>query len=241
MIVEHIRGIDLYEPYVPKSPDEKHISVTSLLKPAYQVWLKIKEQPTDLVDVNMDAAILGSLVHFALEQLVSSKIAKRFEERISFVVDGVTINGQFDLVVDGHVSDYKTGKLSKLDNLESYIWQLSIYRWLIWKAFNKVLKDTGFLVFILLDFSIMHIDTPEYRKHNVTSMFHEEEVKLHSFEEVEIFIRETLTEINGDEAPDQCETWYSFKARKHLRCEFFCEYRNVCQYQKKHQEKLEDW
>ena len=235
MIVEHIKALDLYDPYIPEG-DEKHISVTSLLKPAYQVWKKPKTDENDLVETNKDAAILGSLIHYALEHLVSKKISKHYEERISVSFMGWIINGQFDLVVDEHVSDYKTGNVLKLNDITDYIWQLSIYRWLIFKKYGVTLKETGLLMFILKDFSVLKLDSRLYRTHGVESMFHEVEVKLHSFDEVEEFIRLVLSQIDGDEMPEKCDTWYN-----DMRCQHFCELRNACDYRSEALKSLTNW
>jgi hypothetical protein len=240
MLIEHVRSIDLYEGYTPIE-GEKHISATSILKPAMQLWLKLRTPEDELIETDKDAAIFGSLIHYAMEKLVSEKLfekglAQGYEERLSTRFNGYTINGQFDIIVNGHVCDYKTGKVASLKDMTNYIWQLSIYRWLYWKGTGKVLEDTGFLLYFLKDFTILKVDSTDYRKYNVVSMIHEVEVKLKTFDEVEVFVASKIDDAEDFEIPEECDTWY-----KDMRCNYFCEFRDVCKYNIKRQEELTSW
>jgi hypothetical protein len=115
------------------------------------------------------------------------------EQRASKEINGWTVNGQFDAVIDGQLIDNKsmgTYGYLKGDNVEKFIMQGSIYRWL-----NPTLitKDKIAINYIFTDWSKLEsVKNRDYPKYRIVKR----EYPLKTMTQTEIFIKEKLAEID---------------------------------------------
>lgn len=122
------------------------------------------------------------------------------EQRANKVVDGMTISGKFDLVVDGYLEDIKmTGTFTYKHKTNDEKWRIqgSCYRWL---NPDIVTKDTLKIQYIFKDFMQSMAKTPDYPP----SATHEYKIKLMSVQEADSYIRQRVADykrlLNADEA-----------------------------------------
>ena len=122
------------------------------------------------------------------------------EQRYFRTIDGVTISGKFDQIIDGALNDTKTtsvfGYMNGF-NEEKYRLQLSIYRWL---NPDKVTSDIAYIQLVFTDWQRMMVkQNPKYPKHRVLEF----KVNLLSLAETEAWIMGKLTEIRNNVMLDQ--------------------------------------
>ena len=192
---------------------KNQISATSILKPIKEIVLSIChpeiQKSVDLSD--MAPSVMGSAMHMWLEKAVQSPEtrAKAFaaldilsgedsvvmscEQRAEREIDGYTISGKYDLVVNGEVWDLKTMSVWGWilgSNKEKFIKQLSIYRWL---NPDTITSDIGHIIYWFTDWSAK--DARQKRDYPQQRCF-TEEIALWSFEQVEAYLSEKLNSIS---------------------------------------------
>lgn len=116
------------------------------------------------------------------------------EKRTEKVIDGWTISGQFDMVMEGKVKDVKTtGTYTyiKKTNDEKYILQGSIYRWL---NQDIITEDTMSILFVFTDWTALKASIEkEYPKSKIL----EYQLILKTIQQTETYIRTKLSQITS--------------------------------------------
>ena len=120
------------------------LRVTQLLGCAKRVqWQRDHPYPMDPRDgYNL---FRGQIGHAIVERYHGAEILLS-EERLSAEIDGVTVTGQPDAVVDTesrHLDDYKTTKRIPREPYEHHIEQLNIYAWLLKRAKGIKIKTAA--------------------------------------------------------------------------------------------------
>lgn len=88
----------------PYSKGDSDISVTTLISPPYQRKLKAEHEPVEDVSDRI-WSLLGQATHTILERAYRGK--GEVEERLFMPVNGWTVSGQYDVIEDGVLHDYK--------------------------------------------------------------------------------------------------------------------------------------
>lgn len=116
-----------------------------------------------------------------------------FEKRATREIGDWTVTGQFDLVVDDTIHDFKSTSVYTYINKtkeEDYKIQLSIYRWL-----NRELikNDIGIIHYIFTDWNKINVySTDGYPNHPFVSI----NINLMSLDETEEFIKKRIRDID---------------------------------------------
>lgn len=203
------------------SNEDRTISATSLLKSVKQIILSRRvtdESGFDIID-NFDAAI-GTAIHAGIERAwverykenlkklgYSDKTIDRFkinpdkveegdipvylEKRVEKEILGWTVTGQFDMVFNGQLIDFKTTGTYTYETKckdNDYILQGSIYRWLS----PLITEDTIAINFIFKNWTESKVMDPKYPKAKVL----EYSLPLKSQMEVTTFILDKLQRLN---------------------------------------------
>lgn len=169
--------------YSGKSESEKTISVTTLLKPIRQIILSqraSKSEPEDVID-NV-AKATGTAIHAGIQNAWSDRYAQNLqklgykqnfidrvkinpetvsesdipvyiEKRVEKEILGWKVTGQFDMVFNGQLIDFKTTSCMTWisgSKTEDYILQGSMYRWLNPEIIKE---DTIAINFLFKDWS----------------------------------------------------------------------------------------
>ena len=215
-----LRG-DEYKP----NPDPRRISVTDIQEPVKQFLLK-RRHGSDLTEDLLDLynRRVGTAIHESLEHID----LKDCEKEIKIVVPadhGYTIVGKFDLVYQNQVCDYKTTKITSMRYSKDKDWaqQLSLYRYLYYKQFDKVLDSKGVIYCFLLDWTRK---CREYTKPIVKF-----ELPLWSLKKVEKIITERVQLLHRlEDVPDKdlmhCNDKEMWNGRK--CCDSFCNIKKWC-------------
>lgn len=203
-------------------PDPNIISATSLLKPLKSLVLARRATEESDIDIfNLIPSRLGTAVHTAVEiawlsdyktamlnlgypQSVVDKIRinpeKPVEDAINIYleqrkekqIEGFTISGKFDIVVDGQLSDIKntsTYTYIKGSNDRKYALQGSIYRWL---NPDIISEDYLNIEYVFNDWSSYKAASdPQYPSNRVIT----KSILLLSLEETERYIKDRLTQL----------------------------------------------
>lgn len=207
---------------------EGSYSATTLLRSVREIILKDRHND----ELSEDAGdqlwkLLGSGVHLALEQ---GNLSEHQEERLKYKFGEYTISGKFDVIYDGHLTDFKVTsvyKIIKETSHDDWIKQLSIYRWLYAKVKEILLPDTASIITILRDWSpAQSVKTKNYPK----SAIMEIPIKLMSIEDTEKMIREKLAQIDMNKSVEDdrlpycsdVENWNGKKCKRYCACAPFC-------------------
>lgn len=134
-----------------REPKDGQYSITELITPPFQGHLRRKHWPEITEDVSDRLwALLGSATHYWLDKANADGAG---EERMFHELEGLTITGQPDLIVNNEIHDYKvTSTWSAIDGKPKPEWvaQLNAYRWLYYKTSGKTI-DNLFVYAILRD------------------------------------------------------------------------------------------
>jgi hypothetical protein len=173
------------------SPSINRISVTQLIDSPLIRRLRIAHWDKIEVDVSdMIWMLLGTSVHYVLEQHSILNKNLLTEEYLTAEIDGQIISGQIDLMDNnGVISDYKVTSVYAflLSDKDSWHKQLNVYKWL----YNKNGFDVSKLqiVAILRDWSKMKsLRDSNYPEVPVII----KEIDIMSNDEVEEYIRERI-------------------------------------------------
>lgn len=156
-----------------------------------------------LLTLGYPAPVIDRILINPTEEELAAKpdaIPLYMEQRASKVVDGITVTGKFDLVMDGYLEDIKyTGTFTYTHKTNDTKWkqQASCYRWL---NPTIVTKDVLKIQYIFKDFMPAFAGKPDYPP----SATHEYKIKLMSVEEAEMFVKEKINQFktlrNADES-----------------------------------------
>ena len=214
------------------------ISATELLKPLQACILKRRYDSL----LEMDAidrlwSLLGSGVHAILED---EKGIEKIE-RLKTVVEGREVSGKFDRIFNNKITDYKVTSAWTVvfkSREPEWIWQLSIYRWLYFKAKGVTLDETGSIVAILRDWSEKNSKTKDGRPNDRYPKAPAVELnyRLHSLEDTEKHVTELVKNIIRNETVDdarlpECsdeDRWYNKDKKVYMRCAKYCEVNKFC-------------
>lgn len=140
-------------------------------------------------------------------QLTGKEIPIYLEQRKYREVNGWTVNGQFDCVVNGEVNDYKLTKVNQYTGVvpPDYVLQMSIYRWI---DPSIITSDVGVLNYFLKDWqkskSLKDRDYPIAATLTLPC-------KLLSIEETDRYIKNKLRKLDAGILPECTpeERWQS--------------------------------
>lgn len=121
------------------------------------------------------------------------------EQRSYKTIDDMTINGQFDMVMDGQVVDYKNTSVFTYmhgSKIEDYKLQGSIYRWL---NPNLITDDKIKIIYIMHDWTSRDAKiNPNYPQMPIIAVDYD----LYSLDYIENFIKNKIQEIKNGGAPE---------------------------------------
>lgn len=121
------------------------------------------------------------------------------EQRSYKTIDDMTINGQFDMVMDGQVVDYKNTSVFTYmhgSKIEDYKLQGSIYRWL---NPNLITDDKIKIIYIMHDWTSRDAKiNPNYPQMPIIAVDYD----LYSLDYTENFIKNKIQEIKNGGAPE---------------------------------------
>lgn len=125
-------------------------------------------------------------------EVPEGKFPVYLEQRYSRKIDGYTISGKFDMVIDGEVNDFKSTSawaMVKGSKDHDYIMQGSLYRWI---SPDRVTNDTVAIQFVFTDWQrAMALSNPDYPQTRVA----EHRLKLKSIGETEKWLRAKFREL----------------------------------------------
>lgn len=120
------------------------------------------------------------------------------EQRAYKTIDNMTVNGQFDMVMDGQVVDYKNTSVFTYmhgSKVEDYKLQGSIYRWL---NPDLITNDKIKIIYIMHDWTSRDAKiNPNYPQTPIIAV----DYYLYSLDSTENFIKNKIQEINNGGAP----------------------------------------
>lgn len=121
------------------------------------------------------------------------------EQRSYKTIDNMTVNGQFDMVMDGQVVDYKNTSVFTYmhgSKVEDYKLQGSIYRWL---NPNLITDDKIKIIYIMHDWTSRDAKiNPNYPQMPIIAVDYD----LYSLDYIENFIKNKIQEIKNGGAPE---------------------------------------
>lgn len=121
------------------------------------------------------------------------------EQRAYKTIDNMTVNGQFDMVMDGQVVDYKNTSVFTYmhgSKVEDYKLQGSIYRWL---NPNLITDDKIKIIYIMHDWTSRDAKiNPNYPQMPIIAVDYD----LYSLDYIENFIKNKIQEIKNGGAPE---------------------------------------
>ncbi len=124
------------------------VRVTHLLACAKRVQWQ-RDHPYWMDPRHAYAMFRGQIGHAIIEQHHGAEILLS-EERLSTVLDGITLTGKPDAVLDTerrHLDDYKTTRYVPKKPHDHHIAQLNLYAWLLRQAKNVVI-ETASIVYL---------------------------------------------------------------------------------------------
>ena len=197
-------------------PKKRAISVTTLID-SPQKWALSKRIPPEdnPLDVSqLVSSSIGSAIHYGLEQVwknpykaletlgfskeVIETIEVYTERRTEKEINGWTVSGSADLILNGHLYDYKTVDIygyKRQSNLNKFTKQLSIYRWL---NQDIVRSDEAFICYYIRDWSAREA---KYKQDYPATSMVAKEIQLMSLKDTEDYILDRLSifgAIEGD-------------------------------------------
>jgi len=169
----------------PYTRGDSDISVTQLISPAYQRKLR---QEVEVVEDVSDRiwSLLGQSVHTVLERAYRGK--GRAEERLFMNVNGWKVSGQFDVIEDGCLQDYKVTSVWSVIGEGKVEWeqQLNLLRLL---AHHSGIDVTSLrIIAILRDWSKSRTTSADYPKAQVVAL----DIPMWSLEDAEAFMLERV-------------------------------------------------
>jgi len=217
-------------------PNIKQISASQFGDEMLQIWLRYKYGVPKRN--KFDQSTIGSIMHKGIEIILSKYDDFETEVDVEYeFVNGWKLSGSIDIVdVENKIIyDVKVTKQYTIEQLKKepehhYIWQLSVYRYLMNKLMNT---DYNIKLLAILK------DGTDFDSRTGTARDHISIIDLEpkSYEEVERRFYEITSEINKfeitDSYPEKCENLWFRKIKGNLipmKCEIYCSYKDVCPY-----------
>ena len=212
-------------------PNVKSISASDFGNDILQIYLRYKHGVQERMNFGQDT--IGSIMHIGIQELLKDEY--EIEKRLDLLMNnGWWLSGSIDLLSNKEIIDIKVTKEYTIEKIlkepnHQYIWQLSVYRYLVKKLLNidvetkllLILKDGGY----------------DFRKNQINPSFKVLDIEPKSFDEVENKFNEIVSQIEKyDEIgvnPPQCNDLWFRKTKNGatpMRCEFYCSYKDVCPY-----------
>jgi len=166
------------------------------------------EYQSSMLDLGYTPKIIDKIRINPTETTSTDEIPVYLEQRHYRELDGVTISGKFDIVINGQLEDFKsTGVYTYVKNTkeDDYIQQLSIYRWL---APHIITADFAQINYIFMDWQAARAKSEKlYPVNRIMSI----KLPLMSLDATEAFIRNKLAQYTMyKDAPEedipQCTT-----------------------------------
>lgn len=167
-----------------------------------RVWLDPVKYTTALQQLGYSQDIIDRvIVNPEPHELYHNCIPVYLEKRVKKEIEGYTISGQFDIVFNGQLQDYKTTSVYAFEkglSTDKFRLQGSIYRWL---NPDLITKDTTVINYLFKDWSGNKAKgSNKYPQAPAISV----PIKLLSLEETEAYIRNKIRSIeqlkNSDES-----------------------------------------
>ncbi len=209
--------------------DKKSLSASSMTKEPLQLWYEQNDYPK--VEALTDATF-GSIMHLGMEKMLheyfieNEKMDYQMEVRATREIAGASVSGKPDLVVDGVIWDFKSGKnyarkmMLKEGKKHPYVIQLSVYNWLLGGGL------AGKILWLMKDSKAIEGE----------EVFIEDDIELLTLEETEQLILEKIESIKQYDAntmPPECkDLWlrnYKGEVIKQ-KCKLYCSFRDSCTY-----------
>lgn len=164
---------------------------TSLHASLEKAWKEHYKKNLKFLGYN-DAFIDRVKINPTIEELTPNTFPIYIEQRASKELDGYTIGGKYDLIIDGQLNDYKSTSVYTWihgDKDDDYRLQGSIYRWL---NPDKITEDYIRINFIFTDWQKNYaLSDPNYPK----SRIQYKDISLLSLEETERYIKNKIQQI----------------------------------------------
>jgi len=220
-------------------PNIKQITASQFGDDLLQIWLRYKYGviPND----KFTQSTIGSLVHIGIQELIKSEPEIEIEKDVLVKFsNGWSLSGSIDIVdnkekviYDIKVTKQYTVKQLKKEQKHHYIWQLSVYRYLM-KELTGIDYNTKLLA-ILKDGSDYNI-----KEGNATPHYEIIDLEPISYEEIKRRFNEIVNQLESYDKlgsyPEQCKDLWIRKFKNgntiKMKCEVYCSYKYVCPYYK---------
>lgn len=205
----------------PYTKGDSDISVTQLIAPPYQRQLRMSGVAATEDVLDRIWSLIGQVGHAIVERaypqaytdeaknLSAAEAYERFgvvaEKRLYMPMNGWTVSGQFDVIENGCLQDYKfTSTWSVVGDIKpEWIAQLNLLRLL--SIHNGIKVDSLRIIAILRDWSKGKAKSAGYPRHQVAVV----EIPIWSIEQTEAYMLERVKAHQSD-APPPCsddERW----------------------------------
>jgi len=186
----------------PYTRGDSDISVTQLIAPPYQRKLRTEVEVIEDVSDRI-WSLLGQCVHLVLERAYRGK--GRAEERLFTECNGWRVSGQFDVIEDGCLMDYKVTSVWAVKGDTKVEWeqQLNLLRLLAHRSGIEVTSLR--IIAILRDWSKGKSNAPGYPDAQVVSV----DIPLWPLHKAEAYLMDRVM-AHQDPAPPVCsdtERW----------------------------------
>lgn len=187
----------------PYSRGASDISVTQLITPPYQRQLRETVEPIEDVSDRI-WSLLGQATHTILERAYRGK--GEVEERLFTAVNGWTVSGQYDVIEDGTLMDYKITSVWSVKGDAKVEWeqQLNLLRLLAHRN-GKIITSLR-IIAILRDWSKAKAKTePDYPQAQVVPV----DITMWPLEQAEAYLLARV-KAHQQAAPPPCtpeERW----------------------------------
>jgi len=223
-------------------PNVKQISASQFGNELLQIWLRYKYGVPEKNDFNQ--ATIGTLVHIGIQELIKTEPEIETEKDVLVKFsNGWSLSGSIDIVdnkekvlYDIKVTKQYTITLLRENPKHHYIWQLSVYRYLM-----KELTGSDYDIKLLAVLK----DGSDFNIRNGYSVPHYEIIDLEpiSYKEIEKRFNEIVEQLESYEQigsyPEQCKNLQIRKLKNgniiKAKCEILCSYKDVCPYYKQNQ------
>lgn len=193
--------IDKYQPD-EKKPVEHRYSITELLLPVKEIYLKRKYWDYIITDYSdCINTLFGSAFHSLFENTEDSYV---HELKLEYTFNNVTIVGKIDLLDENNeeIIDFKTTSVNKVitNNFDENIKQCIAYAWLRKKIYNVYTQKIK-LVYFMKDWKKMLVDV----KQNYPSSpiyIYEKQLTTDDYINIESYLLNKIDMLENNNIPD---------------------------------------
>lgn len=232
-----VRAVEAYERKYKKSLFG-HISTTTLIKPP-QIR-ELTKRYYDQIEEDVSGrlfALQGQIIHAILEAASDDTVLT--ENRVGTTINGVTLTGQYDLIEDQILHDYKYISVwSYIYGADEWELQSNVNRYLLYKNGIEIKGLKNILLF--RDFTASKAGKGNYPKTPAITVG----IDMWTIEQAESYIKERLKLFDeASRQPDEklikCsdqERWYDQRKKIFRKCEKFCSVNKFCKQYNKEEE-----